>query len=362
MSFPHTLFVRLMDHEDDTLGIRILRVLLWMPAWIFGLMARWRNWMYEVGWLKMERLPVPVISVGGVTVGGAGKTPVVRYLAELLKDMGYRPVILSRGYGRGGRHVTPVSLQESWHRVGDEPFFLASILSDVPVVVGADRLAAGRRAVAEFQPDVLILDDGFQHRHLHRDLDIVVYDSTGYHHNLSLMPAGPLRESMSALRRARSLILTRTDQTEGVTRLAEHARGMNPDIQIIESVYRPIRLRRRSDNMVVPLDHLKNQPVLILCGIANPVSLGRTISDLGAHVVSTFSFADHHAFSITDMDHTLQSAQRVEARWILTTEKDAVRIPNHPIQSDLLVLDITLFLPAGETILKNLILSLDIPK
>jgi tetraacyldisaccharide 4'-kinase len=361
MSF-HTLFLRISDTDDHAPGIMLLRALLRMPAWLFGFMVRWRGWMYEAGLLKAERLPVPVISVGGLTIGGAGKTPVVRYLAGLLMDMGHRPVILSRGYGRTDRRIVSVSLEENWQNVGDEPFFLATMLPDVPIVVGADRVSAGRHAIAEFQPDVLLLDDGFQHRRLQRDLDIVVYDSTGYARNLPLIPAGPSREPLTALQRAQGLILTRTDQVNAPSDVSQDIRAVNPNIQIIESIYEPVRLRRISDNTILSVDDIKKQPVLILCGIANPDSFGRTVSDLGAHVAFTLYFPDHHTYSIKDMDEVVQSARQVGTEWIITTEKDAVRIPDHLIQTHLLALDISLSIPTGEEILKNLILSLDIPK
>jgi len=358
----HTLFLRISDTDDHAPGIMLLRALLRMPAWLFGFMVRWRGWMYEAGLLKAERLPVPVISVGGLTIGGGGKTPVVRYLAGLLMDMGHRPVILSRGYGRTDRRIVSLSLEENWQNVGDEPFFLATMLPDVPIVVGADRVSAGRHAIAEFQPDVLLLDDGFQHRRLQRDLDIVVYDSTGYARNLPLIPAGPSREPLTALQRAQGLILTRTDQVNAPSDVSQDIRAVNPNIQIIESIYEPVRLRRISDNTILSVDDIKKLPVLILCGIANPDSFGRTVSDLGAHVAFTLYFPDHHTYSIKDMDEVAQSARQVGTEWIITTEKDAVRIPDHLIQTHLLALDISLSIPTGEEILKNLILSLDIPK
>lgn len=355
----HKLFRRILDEADQAAGIRLLRLLLRLPARLFGSLVRRRNRMYASGRMKPERLPLPVISVGGLTVGGAGKTPVVRYLAGLLMDMGRRPAILSRGYGRTDEAITSVNPAGRWQAAGDEPAFLANMLPDVPIIVGADRFAAGRYAVAEFQPDILLLDDGFQHRRLHRDLDIVVLDSTGFHRNMRLLPAGPLREPLSALGRAHGLILTRTDQCETATEITAFARRVNPDILIINSAYTPRHLRRVSNEEILPPDHLQGQPALLFCGIANPMSFRQTVAGLGVEVASLLPFPDHHPFSVNELDRVLEAASRAGVEWIITTEKDAVRIPEHAVRDQLLALDISLSLSTDVASLKNLILSLD---
>ena len=208
--------IRLMDPGERAPAIRFMRVALLPASLLMGMAIRLRNGLYDRKLLTSDRLPVPVISVGALTAGGAGKTPVVRYLARRLRDAGYRPAVLSHGYGRNSRATQTVRPGTPWQEAGDEPAFLASTLPDVPVVVGPSRTAAGRLAIDRHGADVLLLDDGFQHRSTARAVDIVVHDASGLPGPEckpgGLLPAGPYREPVSSLRRAHALVLTRTDQ------------------------------------------------------------------------------------------------------------------------------------------------------
>ena len=206
-------FTRLLDPDERSPAIRFVRCALLPLSLLFGILVRSRNWMYDTGLLGSERLPVPVISVGALTVGGAGKTPVVRYLAGRLRNAGYRPAVLSRGYGRKTGAMRRAASGATWQEVGDEPAFLAAMLPDVPMIVGTNRTAAGRVAVDQYDANVLLLDDGFQHRRIGRKVDIVVHDASVRSNHGRLLPAGPYREPLSSLRRAHALVLTRTDQT-----------------------------------------------------------------------------------------------------------------------------------------------------
>ena len=347
-----------------------------------GMAVRLRNGLYNRKLLTSDRLPVPVISVGALTAGGAGKTPVVRYLARKLRDAGYRPAVLSHGYGRNSRATQTVRPGTPWQEAGDEPAFLASTLPDVPVVVGPSRTTAGRLAIDRHGADVLLLDDGFQHRSTARAVDIVVHDASG---QLSLpgpeckpgrlLPAGPYREPVSSLRRARALVLTRTDQARSAAVDTAHIKEEFPHLAVIEAVYEPAGLRRLDagldggqddgldngldDSTQLPPDWLAGREVIVLCGIANPASFVQTVTDAGGRVTRVLAYRDHHPFTSADLDRAWSLAEASGAECVVTTEKDAVRIPDHAARKHLVALDIALRLTSGEPALEEILSTLD---
>ncbi|MXY98828.1 MAG: tetraacyldisaccharide 4'-kinase [Gemmatimonadetes bacterium] len=368
----YTPFItRLMDPGERAPAIRFLRLALRPASLLMGMAVRLRNGLYDKKLLTSDRLPVPVISVGALTAGGAGKTPVVRYLARRLRDAGYQPAVLSRGYGRNARSTQEVTPGAPWQEAGDEPAFLASVLPDVPVVVGPSRTAAGRLAMDRHGADVLMLDDGFQHRSTARAVDIVVHDATcrlGPERNVGhLLPAGPFREPVSSLRRAWALVLTRTDQARAASVDMAHIKSEFPHLALIEAVYEPKGLRRLDDSLhnglddgtQLPPDWLAGREVLVLCGIANPASFAQTVTDAGGRVTRVLAYRDHYAFTPSDLDRALSLAEETGVEWIVTTEKDAVRIPGHTIRNRLVTLDIALRLTSGESALGEILSTLD---
>ena len=364
-------FTRLLDPDERGPVMRFLRCALLPLSLLLGILVRCRNGMYDTGLLATDRLPVPVISVGALTVGGAGKTPVVRYLAGRLRDAGYSPAVLSRGYGRKTGATRRAAPGATWQEVGDEPAFLAAMLPDVPVVVGPSRTAAGRLAIEQFGANVLLLDDGFQHRRTGRVVDIVVHDASSRSKSGRLLPAGPYREPISSLRRAHALVLTRTDQarsTESDTARIQarsaavgsaRIKGEFPHLAVIETVYDPAGLRRLADDTSLPLDWLASREVLVLCGIANPASFAETVTGAGGHVRRVLAYRDHHPFTPSDLDRAMSLASATNVEWIVTTEKDAVRVPEHPVRNHLVALDITLRLTSGEHALEEIVSTLD---
>ena len=353
----YTLLHRIFYPHDRASGITILHGLLWLPAQLFKIAGHLRNYSYTKGWRVKQRLPVRVISVGGLTVGGAGKTPVVRYLAEFLSDAGQRVVVLSRGYGRRNKGVVVASDDDAeclpWGSVGDEPYLLASTLQGVPVVVGADRIESGQLAIRQFEPDILILDDGFQHRRLSRDLDIVVLDAASPAERM--IPAGPLREPWSALRRADLIVLTRVDQAETLDTLVGRIRRFNPETQIVETTYRPAGLRHLLGGRTFPLDYISDCRVVTLAGIANPISFEQTVRQLGAEVTQMQRYRDHHVFQNEEIELACEAASRTQAEWIVTTEKDAIRIPESSDRTRILALDIELDVVRGGEVLESIV-------
>jgi tetraacyldisaccharide 4'-kinase len=288
-----------------------------------------RNRFYDLGLIHQAKLPCPVISVGNLTVGGTGKTPTVIFIANLLKERGYRPAVLSRGYGGNAKaSVNIVSngnrVLLGWRDAGDEPVLIARALPGVPVLTGSRRFLTGRTAIARFATDVLILDDAFQHRALFRNLDIVLVDAARPFGNGFILPRGPLREMPEALRRAHLLI--RTGAEEDPTEPLKRASGL----QSFRGIHRPTGLVEAGTGRVFPLAVLKGRRLCAFAGIGRPEAFRRSLTGLGAEIASFRAFPDHHPFSHADINILRRLAAENGTGRIVTTEKDAVRLADHP--------------------------------
>ncbi len=289
--------------------------------------------LHEKGWLQRRTLPRPVISVGNLTVGGTGKTPFIESVARLLSDEGYLTCILSRGYA--GRRLTDPMLVSNHRRVlhgpsevGDEPFLLATKLPGVPVVVGRDKHAAGMLALESLKVHVFLVDDGFQTFNLHRDVDIVLLDATDPWGGGKLLPAGRLREPPEAILRANLIGITRAHLADQASLQALRAKliEMVPNPQVFFTRTSLTGLRRLKRGLA-ELSELRGRRVLAFAGIARPEQFFRDLEAIGAVVVARREFADHHAFSPGDAKDLLESARSAGADALVTTEKDAVRLP-----------------------------------
>jgi tetraacyldisaccharide 4'-kinase len=271
--------------------------------------------LYDQGWMRSQRAPVPVISVGNLTLGGTGKTPCVEYVAGFYRQHHLRVAILSRGYGStAGRN--------------DEALVLEENLPDVPHLQGADRVALAAMAVEELESEVLVLDDGFQHRRLARDLDLVLVDATepwGYGH---VFPRGMLREPQRGLCRAGLVLLTRCDQIDGPRRaeLRDTVARLAPGVPVAETSHGPVALVN-SEQRTAPVQDVAERPVAAFCGIGNPEAFRRTLIVLGARVGAFRTFSDHHAYSRADVeDLSIWARQQAEGCMMLTTQKDLVKL------------------------------------
>jgi tetraacyldisaccharide 4'-kinase len=322
--------LRAAGAETPTADERVARGCLCVAALVYGGVLRARNGGYNAGLFRTSALPCRVISVGNITVGGTGKTPTVIALASAASAASLRTCILLRGYGRAGSGVAVVSdgrtRQLDWREAGDEAVLLAERLPGVPVIVGGDRVAAGKLAVERFHPDLILLDDGFQHRRIHRDADLVLLDATDPFGGGRLLPRGRLREAIAGLRRARAFLVTRADQGANVDEVLRRVRAVAPGRPIGLGVFRPVRLRARGTAREGPVTEIRGKRVLAVSGIANPGSFHRTLSDLGALLVGDLVFRDHHPFDAEDRRRMAEAARREGAEWIVTTEKDAVRL------------------------------------
>jgi tetraacyldisaccharide 4'-kinase len=322
--------LRATQAEAPTLFQRILRGMLAIASLGYGALVRLRNAGYAWGLLQTRRLPCRVVCVGNLTVGGTGKTPTVLLLGASLAAAGSRVCILLRGYRREGSGVQVVSdgatILLGWREAGDEAVLLAQSLPGVPVVVGGDRVAAGRLAVDRFRPEIILLDDGFQHRRLHRDADLVLLDATDPFGGDCLLPRGRLREPVSGLGRARAILVTRADQAGDLAGLIRRVENIAPGLPIGCAVYRPHRLVDLGSKEERGIGELRGKRVLAVSGIANPRGFRRTLVEAGAQVVSGIAFPDHHAFTPEDCARMVREASAVAAELIVTTEKDAVRL------------------------------------
>jgi tetraacyldisaccharide 4'-kinase len=294
---------------------RLQRCGLRLASWPYGLAVGVRNGLFDRGWRRPQQAAVPVVSIGNLTVGGTGKTPCVEYVASRLRRWEKRAAILSRGYGSDGGP-------------NDEALVLQQNLPDVPHLQGADRVALARIACEELDSEVLVLDDGFQHRRLARALDIVLVDATepwgfGY-----LLPRGLLREPPTGLRRAGVVILTRCDQAAAhtVEELRNRVARLAPQAVLVESSHRPrewVNAQQRSQ----AIEALRGKTALAFCGIGNPDAFRRTLVDLGVTVTAIRAFPDHHPYTRTDVE-ALRTWVRQEATngVVVTTQKDLVKL------------------------------------
>jgi tetraacyldisaccharide 4'-kinase len=281
----------------------------------YGIAVRLRNFGYDRGWLPTHRVPAPVVCVGNLTVGGTGKTPFVEYVAGFYRRRDVRVAVLSRGYGA---ETGP----------NDEALVLEENLPDVPHLQGKDRVALARSAIEELESELLVLDDGFQHRRLCRDLDLVLIDATAPWGYGRLLPRGLLRESPCGLRRAHLIALTRCDQVNEAdkARLRQEVARLAPGVPVIETTHRPVELVN-SAGMTASLETLRDRAVAAFCGVGNPESFRRTLTDCGADVIAFRAYPDHHAYTRADVDDLRAWARGLpSACQVVVTQKDLVKL------------------------------------
>ncbi|MGA9997566.1 MAG: tetraacyldisaccharide 4'-kinase, partial [Pyrinomonadaceae bacterium] len=303
---------------------------------LYGAITRARLKLYQKGALPVEETGVPVISVGNITTGGTGKTPLVEWIARVVAREGLlRVCILTRGYGRTNPNERVIvsdgkEILSNAREGGDEPFLLAEKLRGLAAVVSdADRVAAARWALKNLGSEVFILDDGFQHLRIKRNLDLVTIDATNPFGGGRLLPLGRLREPLKGLKRADCIIITRADQITEIDALKlEVDRLSGSGLPIILSRTRVRGLRPLSPSMLdeeIAIDSFL-QPVAAFCAIGNPQAFFSQLSGAGRNLVYTKAFADHHKYSQADIAELINRAGERGAQALLTTEKDAVKL------------------------------------
>jgi tetraacyldisaccharide 4'-kinase len=325
--------------------LRPVRIILRVLSWGYKSIIKTRNFLYEKRILHDHPLGCAVIVVGNLTVGGTGKTPIVEMLAKQLTEQGRRVAILSRGYKSRAEPL----YRKAWYwlthkqceppkvvsdgtsillsslEAGDEPFMLAQNLPGVVVLVDKNRVKAGHYAVERFGADTLILDDGFQYRTLRGRLNFLLIDQSNPFGNGRLLPRGILREPIRGLRRASCIFLTKCTN-KWPSKLEERIREINPNAKLIACTHQPRYLQSFSDATQISLEKLRGKKIGALSGIAVPESFEHLLSELGATIVYNGRFLDHHRFSDEELENAFHKARNAGAEWMLTTEKDAVRL------------------------------------
>ena len=311
----------------------VLRAALRGASVLYGAGAAARGMAFDCGVRRARRVDCPVISVGNLTVGGTGKTPLVIEIARALSRGGRRVAVVSRGYGRVARRPVVVVSDGSGAIVaprdeaGDEPMLIARRAPDAAVVVGADRCAAARVAREHCGAQVIVLDDGFQHRALGRDCDIVAWDATRRPETMALLPRGPLRESLAALRRAHAVVFTRCREGRMPEDTAERFRAVAPGLEFFAAQWQAQELDPLDGGPARPAADLEGRAVAAWCGVGDPESFWRLIEGCGARVVERCAFPDHHRPSPAELDALEDLARRAGAKWAVMTEKDRENLP-----------------------------------
>jgi len=312
---------RIIAGKDRRIAAKLVRPFLRFASLFYSAAVRGRNFCYNKGWLKQHRSAATVICIGNITAGGTGKTPLVIWITNLLTSKGLRCVILTRGY------------KSQKGRLRDEPAILAKSCPDAKIVIEPDRVAGASRAVEQSGAKVVIMDDGFQHRRLARDLDIVVIDATCPFGYGRLLPAGLLREPVSAISRAGAVVITRSDQVSWLQleEIETKLKQIKPSITIARAVHAPLCVKvlrtkdRPSAQMSGPefgLEELREKSVFAFCGIGNPDAFMKTLKQLGLNVVASKIYGDHHRYVPADINDIYEEARYLNVDMILTTEKD----------------------------------------
>ncbi len=342
-----TYFIDLV-HDKEVRGLwrRLIMTVFYLFSLIYGQLVNLKLSMYHIGWFKKERLTCFVISLGNVTVGGTGKTPTAQHLAREIRDMGYRVAILNRGYRAKWRGAVGIvsdghALKMDAETAGDEAFMLAKHLPNVPVLIGPERAVTGRYAIEHFGAQVAILDDGYQHWQLERDMDILLVDAVNVFGNGYLLPRGTLREPLSHIDRADVCLMTKVDQAApgAIEYIWETFRSYNQDGLILESIHQPRQFVRLADWYEdiaaggVPVTELKGKKVLAVSAIGNPASFEQTLADLGIEIVESMRYPDHHDYGEKDMAEVLYRAETLGVEAIIITEKDAVKVPGDVVRA-----------------------------
>lgn len=326
--------------SDDPKNIWLpLLILLRLLAFIYGIAVDIRNFLYDRGLISSKELVPAVLSIGNISVGGTGKTPTVMKLASTLKAKGYEPAVISRGYGR---EISEPLLVNDGEKIradpedcGDEAYLLASRLEKIPVVACNNKTEAASWAAENLSADIILIDDGFQHRSLARDFDLVLLDATNPFGHGHLLPRGLLREDPKSLKRADGILITRADKVDSdkILEIIERIRNIKPDIPLGLTRYKPVSIRD-SAGRNYGTDMLKGKKIAAFSGIGNHEAFLSTLQGLGAVIVGETAFSDHQdykkedfceLFSKGDEDAISVSADN-SSEMVVTTSKDLARM------------------------------------
>ncbi len=330
-------------------------------SWLYGLIIILRNYFYDNGIFRIDHVSIPVISVGNITVGGTGKTPMIEFITRYYIGQNKKVAVLSRGYKRTTRGFRVVSdgvnIQGTPATCGDEPYQIAKKFPRTIVLVDENRIRAAKIAVERYNPDVFLLDDGFQHRGIDRQLDFVLIDGAKIPAAIPLLPAGVRREPISALRRADIIILTRTSIVDKtlIKEINKHTQA--PVASVDFQLKRFLGLLTGKE---IKLSEIRGKSCVAFCGIGNPISFKQMLNELDITILDFKIYPDHHSYNQADLDIIQKTYEESKARYVITTEKDAVRLSLLTIPavfpSDTMVIaEIHTVVTSGEDILIKLL-------
>ncbi len=359
------LFLETKNIMEGKGGNPILSLTLLILSWIYGFGHFLRLTFYKTGILKTKSLPVPVISIGNIAAGGTGKTPTVIMIAELLKGMGKKVAVLSRGYkGEAEGEINVVSdgneIFMNPLQSGDEPYMMAARLKGIPVITGSDRYKTGKYAIEKFGAEVILLDDGYQHVQLDRNFNILLLDSNSPFGNGYLLPRGTLREPVSYINRADMVIFTkvRSQKPEARSQKINSLITQQNRNTICKSIYVSAGCIDINANKDISLDGVKGKKGFAFCGIASPESFKNSLKEAGIDIRGFVSFEDHYQFSRDDIDSLISKAKETGSEILITTEKDEVRLKGfEPISFPIWILKIRMEIFEGKEMLISKIIE-----
>lgn len=325
---------RIWDDDGSISRYTVIKIIASAISLPYRLIITFRNWLYDKKIFAVVKLPCPVISVGNITAGGTGKTPCVIMMARMLQSHGFKPAILSRGYG--GSSTKSVNIVADGKNIlldsktaGDEPFLMAQSLRSIPIIVGPQRIKTGKTAINRFGANVLICDDAMQHRQIFRDINLVLLDSQDPLGNGHILPRGKLREPIAGLKRASAFLLTRNDETPKTDSINKKLSQIG-NIPVFTSIHKLKDVIKGDYSDKWPIADLKGKKVCAFCGIAKPDSFKKSLLAAQAHILSFDTFPDHHNYSRAELEIIKNKFYKNKADLIITTQKDGMRLQKFP--------------------------------
>lgn len=345
---------RIMTEQEDGLVASFVKVFLYILSLFYGLIVRVNTLGYKLGFLAVKTLPVPVICVGNITWGGVGKTPLVMCLARALRDQGKSVAVLSRGYMPGSS-----SKNET---ISDEAVMMEDSIDGVSVLLGKNRFQVASKFLEDCSVDVFLMDDGFGHQQLKRDLNCVAIDARNPWGNGKLIPKGILREPKESLTRADLIVLTKTNLApHSVEQIKKEVGLINKECPVVETAHKPVGLRDLFSGDCSEMSSLKGEAVVLLSSIGDPGSFEQLVEQRPERIVQHFKFQDHYDYQPKDIENVVQYCESKNVRTIITTQKDAVKIQNHKREAfrdlNILVLKIEIDFLKGKDVLFERITS-----
>jgi tetraacyldisaccharide 4'-kinase len=304
------------------------KILLYPFSLLYGLIIILRNLFFDIGFFKTHKVKVPVISVGNLTAGGTGKTPIVEFFTDYLLRQNKKVGVVSRGYKRSTKGTLVVSdgklLVQNASECGDEPYQIALKYPNATVIVDEDKYRSAKLATEKYGCDIILVDDGFQHRKLHRDLDIVVVDVTRHPFEENLLPAGLRREPLSALKRADAIIFSRWNEEIKFDYDVFASVPLNAKVK-----FKPSKLISFNTGETLQLDSAAGKKCTAFCGLGNPDSFTRTMRAMGLEIITNRVFNDHHLYKSKDINFINKEFLKNKSDLIITSEKDTMRLLKH---------------------------------